>query len=165
MLLVLIILLSSSPCTSLVVKATILGLWRCNIASTVACMVAVMVTFMVAGFPGLIVTKLILGFLVLFIISNGERLVQVVCLIFVDVVDAVRVISFSHFFPCTFFVGVCFTTILSVLTKLIHGRQNLHEMLLLNLVPAGSTFFASSDTFNLFCFVIFHNQINQLAAV
>jgi hypothetical protein len=41
-------------------------------------MVAVMVVFMVAGFPGLIVTKLILGFLVLFIISNGERLVQVV---------------------------------------------------------------------------------------
>jgi hypothetical protein len=106
-----IVLLSSSPCTSLVVKAAVLGLRRCDIASTVASMVAVMVAFMVACFPGLIVTELILRFLVLLIVTDCEGLVQVVRLVFVDVVNAVWIVSFSHLFPCTFFVGICLTTV------------------------------------------------------
>jgi hypothetical protein len=81
--------LSSSPCASLVVKATVLR--RGNLASVVAVMIASMIAsisassfaslviLVVAGFPRLILTKLILRLLIFFfIVANGEWLIQVV---------------------------------------------------------------------------------------
>lgn len=112
-------------------------------------------------------TELILRFLVFFIIiiTYFEWLIQVVSLILIDVVDAVWVIAFSHLFRSAFVFRICLATALSVLVHYTQSMCDLHEMLLLDLVPSGSTFFTSSDTLNLFCLVIFHNQVNQLAVV
>ena len=141
--------LSSSPCISLIVKAAVFGLRRRDVAS------------MVTRIPWLVMIKLILRLLVFFfIVTNSEWLVQIVSLGLVDVVDAVWVVSFSHLFRSAFVIGICFAAALSVF---VHGAQstsNLHEMLLLNLIPSRSTFLASSDTLNLFCLVIFNDQVN-----
>lgn len=111
--------------------------------------------------------KLVLRFLVLFIIiiiiTNGEWLIQVVSLGLVDVVNAVWIVSFSHLFCSAFVIRICFAAALLVLVRNAQSAIDLHEMLLLNLVPAGSAFFTSSDTLNFFCLVVFHNQVNQLA--
>jgi hypothetical protein len=71
---------------------------------------------MVARFPRLVMTELILRFLVFFlIITNCEWLIQVVSLVLIDMVDAIWVIPFSHLFRSAFVVGICLATRLSVL--------------------------------------------------
>jgi hypothetical protein len=60
--------------------------------------------------------------------------------------------------------GMSYCSLVSLVRMYMTGC-NLHKVSLLNLIPSGSTLLACSDTFDLFCLVIFHNQIDQLAVV
>lgn len=72
---------------------------------------------MVARIPRLVVIELIPRLFVLFVIANREWLIQVVCILFVDLVDAVRVVSFSHLFASILVIGVGLAVALLVLFK------------------------------------------------
>lgn len=120
---------------------------------------------MVACIPRLVVTELILRLLVLFVVTDREWLIQVVRIVFVHMVNAVRVVSFSHLFASSLLIGVCLTAAVLVLFRERRLHVDLHKVLLLNLIPSRSTLFACSDTFDLLCLVVLYNQINQLAVV
>lgn len=111
-------------------------------------------------------TELILGFFIfVIVVADGEGFVQVMGFCRVHVVHSVGCVAFAHFLG---FIAVWVGFALCLVSLMMRKRSrgcDLHKMLLLDLVPSRSTLFACSHTLNLFCLVIFHHEIYQLAIV